>query len=276
MANEDSAILKEVDQELAEERQWAMFQKHGPLLLAGAAAIVLGVAGWQGWNHVKNSKAETLALEYRSALELMEEDREAGRTALAAVADEKGGYGALAALQRAGSYAAGGERLKAIEIYRSVANGDAPKRVRELAQLRAAYLSLADGRDQVMADLGGLAEAGGYFGFYAREVLALASLKAEDYESAQSSFRALSIEVGAPEGIRNRAEEFAALAAAGKAGVNITGEIKLDDLLPVMGDEADAATGAESETGPEADAEAGTETDAEPLIDDHAGHNHEE
>lgn len=287
MANDES-VLREVDQELAEERQWALFRKQGPILIGAGVAMVVGVAAWQGWTHVKRSAAETNAVAYSEALDLLAEDEVAGRAALENVAEDKTGYGALAALQRAGSYAAGGERLKALEIYRDVANGGAPKRVRELAQIRAGYLALADGRDAVIDVLGDLPEAEGRFGYYAREIMGLAALEAEDYEAALSSFRQLSIDVGAPEGVRNRAEEFAALAEAAKAGVNITGEARVEDLLDAVGEEtglADEGESADSQTAPadetppdQGDAapaeeeEAGAESDQ----DDHDGHDHEE
>ncbi len=283
MANDES-VLREVDQELAEEQQWAQFRRHGPFLIGAAVALVAGVAGWQAWSHFKTSAAEETALEYRDAVELLEEDQEAGRAALASIADESGGYGALAAMQRAGSYASGGERLRALEIYRGVASGSAPKRVRELAQLRAGYLALVDGRDAVIVELGALPEAEGLYGYYAREIMGLAALGAEDYETALSNFRQLSIDISAPQGVRDRAEEFAALAAAARAGVNISGEARVEDLLKAVGEETiTPADGMEGEAGlsveaadPSQDAiedEAGFETGD---MDDHEGHDHEE
>lgn len=235
VANEDSVILKEVDQALEEDRTWDFFRKNGTALIAGAVLIVAGVAGWQVWNHMRTEAAEEQALEYRSALDLLEGDREAGRAALAAVSEGKGGYAALASLRRASSYAAGGERLKALEIYRSVASGDAPKRIRELASLRAGYLALSDGRDAVMGDISTLSEAGGPFSFYARELLGVASLNEKDYESAAATFNALSLDLETPAGVRERAEEFAALADSGRAGVNISGELRIDELVESLG-----------------------------------------
>ena len=230
MANDDSA-LREVDEALEEERQWASFRKNGPAVIAGAVLLVAGVAGWQGWTHLQTQKAEEQSVDFRNAAELLASDSDAGRAALDAVAAEKGGYGALAALRRANSYASGGERLKAIEIYRDVAKGDAPRRLREFAQLRAALLSLNDGRDAVMSDLGGLTEAEGPYGYYAKEIFGLASLNEKDYESAVATFEALSLDMDAPAGLRDRATEFAALAAEAKSGVNIFGEARVDDLL---------------------------------------------
>jgi len=276
----DESVLREVDQELAEEQQWVQFRRHGPFIIGAAAALVAGVAGWQAWSHYKTGAAEESALEYRNAVELLGEDEEAGRAALASVAEQSGGYGALAALQRAGSYASSGERLRALEIYRGVASGSAPKRVRELAQLRAGYLALADGRDAVIAELGALPEAENRYGYYAKEIMGLAALGAEDYET---NFRQLSIDIDAPQGVRDRAEEFAALAAAARAGVNITGEARVEDLLKTVGEETIAPAETEGETeaaseevGPAqetAEEEAGRERGD---TDDHAGHDHEE
>lgn len=286
MANEDSAILREVDQELAEEQQWRLFRQYGPAVLAAAGAIVLGVAGFQVWSHLRKEKAEAQSLAYGDALETLADDPAAGRTALAAVADSDTGYAVLARLQLAASYAKGGERLKALETYREIASGAGPKRIRQLAQLRAAYLALPDGRDAVIADLGDLVTDKGLYGFYAREVQALAALDAKDYEAALSAFRELSIATDAPGGVRRRAEEFAALAEAGKAGVNISGEARVEDLLKAVGEETggeapgdpsdaaadpeDAMAGGAAATG----ADDGDPGDAE--TDDHQDHEHAE
>jgi len=235
----DESMLREVDQELAEDDLNQKLRQYGPMLIGAGAAIVVGVAGWQIWSAREDAAAKAQALNFDAAVERLAEDRDAGRQALAAVGEAGGGYGALARLRAAGSYASGGERLRAVEIYREVYNdGAVARRVREFARLRAAYLSLADGRDAVLSDLDGLADDGGPFGVYAREVLALAALGAEDYETAQALFRELTLDLSAPPSVRQRAEDFAALAASGKAGVNITGEARLEDLMRAVGDDA--------------------------------------
>ncbi len=240
MANDES-VLKEVDQELAEERQWAMFRKYGPAAIGAGAAVVLAVGAWQVWNARKDAGAKAEALEFRDAVELLEEDPSGGRTALEGLIEEhNSGYSLLAAFQRAASFARDGERAAAINAFRKIyQDGGAPKRLRELARMRAAYLSLDDGRDSVLNHLGDLAESESAYAPLAKEIAGLAALQAQDYETALSVFRTLSIDIGAPEAVRNRAEEFAALAASGKAGVNITGEMRIDDLLSVLGEAAE-------------------------------------
>lgn len=236
MANDES-ILREVDQELAEDDLQQKLRKFGPALIGAGAAIVLGVAGWQFWNAREEATAKAQALEFNDAVELLAEDQDGGRGALSAVGEAGGGYGVLARLQEAASYARGGERLRAVETYRLVYNDrSAQARVRDYARLRAAYLSLTDGRDAVLSDLGDLTESGGAFSTYAKEVSALAALGEGDYETAQSMFRELTLDLTAPAPLRTRAEDFAALAATGKAGVNISGEARVDDLIRAIGD----------------------------------------
>ena len=263
MANEDT-ILREVDQELAEDRQWVQFRKYGPAAIAAAIAIVVGVGGWQGWNAYKDNIAGEQALEFRNALDLLGEDQTEGEAALSAISDKgAGGYGVLAELQRAASLSRGGNRTGAVSAFEEVyKNGAAPKRIRELARLRAAYLSLVDGRDVVMAHLGDLQTAEGSFSYHADEVAGLAAIEAKDYQTAVSIFRQLSIDLGAPAALRTRAEDFAALAEAGRAGVNITGETRLDDILDVLGGTLDADENVVSDEG------ASAVSDVQAIIDD--------
>ncbi len=263
MANEDS-VLREVDQELAEDQQWAMFRKYGPAAIGAGAALVVAVGGWQYWNAHKDSIAKEQALEYRNAIDILADNPDQGRAALSAISEEgASGYAILAELQLAASYAREGDRASAISVYREIYdNGAAPKRLRDLARLRAAYLALNDGRDAVMAHLGDLPNEEGAFSHHAAEVSGLAALEAKDYETALSIFRRLSIDLSAPEPVRTRAEDFAALAASGKAGVNITGETRVDDLLEAIGadegadgveavaEEGVAATADDSEAAP--------------------------
>ena len=259
MANDES-LLKEVDQDLADEKQWAMFRRYGPAAIGAGLALVVGVGAMQIWNARQDGIAQEQALEYENALELMGEKESDGRAALEAIIEEDGsGYAVLAKFHRAASFAREGETTAAVGVYRSIyEDGGAPSRMRELARLRAGYLSLADGRDAVMTHLGDLPDDGGAFSYHAKEISGLAAIKAEDYETALSIFRSLTIDIASPEPVRTRAEDFAALAESGKAGVNITGETRVDDLLNAIGASAnDAANEIEAETGEAAALETG-------------------
>ncbi len=219
MTNDDT-ILREVDQALAQDQTSQSFQKNLPAIIAAAAIVVVGVGGWQFWNVQHRAAAEKASAVYDEALKSADETK--STEALTALADESGGYAALANMRLAGERATHGDREAALGLYREVyGSGAGSKRLKDMARLRAAYLSMADGRDAVIKDIGALETDKTAIGFYAREILALAALKAGDYQSAEQMFRKAASAPDAPESIRLRGAEFAALAGAGKAGVEL-------------------------------------------------------
>lgn len=245
MANEDS-VLKEVDQELAEERQWAGFRKYGPVVIGAAVALVIGVGAWQAINAARTSAANKDAVEFAEAAEKLIESPVEGRAALAAIGAEAGsGYASLAQFRRAASLAADGDREDAIAAFAAIyQDGGAPKPMRELAQLRAAYLSLQDGREIVLDHLGSLQNSDGPYRPYADEAAGIAALKAEDYETALSVFSGLAARPTTPAPLAQRANEYLALAVSGKAGVNLTGKFALDDVIGAVGPDGDGVVDA--------------------------------
>jgi len=254
----DESAFREVDQSLAEDRQWEFFSQNAPMVIGAASVIVLAVGSWQFMKAQQKSAAENAAIEFRDVVVTLEKTPDEGREALSAfAADAPDGYGVLAQFRQAASLARSGAREDALVIYREIyEDGRASKRLTDLARIRASYLSISDGRDAVLRDIGALSEDGSAFGAYAREIVGVAALAAEDFETAQSMFERATLELTAPENIRLRAEEFAALAAAGKAGVNLTGAAQAEDLVKALergGDPADAGA----------------------AIDDHEGHGHE-
>lgn len=236
MANEDS-VLREVDQELAEDRQWSMFRNYGPAIIGGAAALILGVGAYQAYNAAQTNAANQQATAFNEAVELLAENPGQGREALGVIADEGGsGYAVLAGFRRAASLVADGEREAAIAAFKSIYDSNAaPKSMRDLARLRAAYLAIDDGREAALNHLGDLPQSDGPYRPYADEVVGVTALLAEDYETALGVFRQLAGNPETPESLSARAEEFAALAVSGKAGVNLTGEIRLDDIVGAIG-----------------------------------------
>jgi hypothetical protein len=251
VANEEGAF-REVDQAVAEERQQQFLKKNGPLLLGCAAATLLAVGGWQIWTGQKAKAAGRAALEFSTATEILAKTPEDGIAALGAMAENApAGYSVLADLRRAGALLNAGDRVGALAAYRDVyANSRAPKGMRDLARIKAAMISMADGREAVLADLGDLADRDSSFAAFARELAAVAAFEAKDYENALALFQRAANDPKTPEQIRVRAEEMAALAAAGKSGVNLTGEARLEDLehaLDLQGYAPEEATDAPAE-----------------------------
>ena len=222
MTNNDDMMLREVDQALAEDETSQSIKKNLPAIIAGALIIIVGVGGWQIWDAQRAAASAKASAAFDGALKSA--GSEDGTKELRSLADGSGAYAALAKLRLANERAAAGEREAALALFREVySGGGASKRVKDVARLRASYLSLADNREAVLKDIGDLETDQTALGFYAREVIGLAALKAGDYQSAEEMFRKAASSPDAPEPVRLRAAEFAALAGAGKAGVEFPG-----------------------------------------------------
>lgn len=263
----DETILREVDQALAEDKTSQTLTKNLPAVIGAALVVIAGVGGWQFWSAQRAATSAKASAAYDEALK--QSGAEEGTKAFEAIAEGGGAYAALANMRLAGELSAKGEREKALGLYRTVYSGGAgSKRVKDMARIRASYLSLADGRDAVLKDIGDLETDKTAIGFYAREVIALAALKAGDFQSAEEMFRKAAISADAPEPIKLRAGEFAALAGAGKAGVE----------MPVI----EESTKTEAERFLEGLEAAGEDLSSivdgggdAPVIDNHDGHDHE-
>ncbi|MEL6112021.1 MAG: tetratricopeptide repeat protein [Pseudomonadota bacterium] len=247
MTSEDSTV-REVDQELAEERQMKVIRQIGPILIGVGVAIVMAVAGIQIFNGQKEAAATKGALAYHGALLALEDAPEAGEGLLSAVTrSDAPGYAALAAFQRAPLLARDGDTAQAYRLYRDVvANEAVSDGLRDLARLRAAYLSLdTGGRKAVAEDLGDLPNALSPLGYYAREIAALAAIRDEDYDAAIEAFDFLALNPDVPAILKSRSREFAVVARAGRDGANISGKTRVEDLLQTLG--TDPATGTAEE-----------------------------
>lgn len=269
MTNDDT-ILREVDQALAEDTASQSIRKNLPAIVAAGLIVVGGVGGWQLWSAQRTAAATKASAVYDEALRNAGGE-EATKT-LETLADGSGGYAALAKMRLAGGLSAKGEREKALALYRDVyARGAGSKRLKDMARLKAGYLSLADSRDAVLTDIGELEVDKTAIGFHAREILALAAFKAGDYQNAEEMFRKAAASPEAPEGVRLRAAEFAALASAGKAGVEIpvieenekSGVDQFIEALEAAGSDLSSVVAGD-------DAEAPAETAPEPASDEAA------
>ena len=241
----DETIFREVDQELAEDKLWTRLRRQGPALIGIAVLIVAVVAVSQYLSGRTQARENAAARDYADLQQTLTESPEDAVAALELFVEEApDGYGALARFQLAARLASEGERDRALEQYRTIyGDDDLPGRFRDLARLRAAHISIDNGRDAVIADIGDLETAASPLALYAREILGLASLDAGDFETAQAAFRRLMSDPTAPPSMKARAEEFAALASEAKAGVDISwpedaGRTTVDDLIDALGPDA--------------------------------------
>ncbi len=63
-------IFDEVDEELRAERAQQLLKRYGGVIVAGAVAIVVAAAGWQGWHWYEARQDQAAAVEYLTAMNL--------------------------------------------------------------------------------------------------------------------------------------------------------------------------------------------------------------
>ncbi len=216
-------IFNEIDEELRQEKMKKLWDRWGVFILVVAVAIVLAVAGWRFFEHERMKQAEAFGDAFVAASRQAEAgDAKAAEEAfLAIAAKSSGGYPALAAMRAAGARAEAGELDKALAAFDALAaNSSTPKRVAEMARIRAAYLALdVEERASIEARATPLAAAGNPYRAEAGEVLVLAAWKAGDAAAAARRIGELEAAADTPRDVLERLAVISALIKAqGSAG----------------------------------------------------------
>ena len=210
-------IFDEIEEDLRKERAKKLWDRYGWIVLVAAGAVVLGVAGWRGWQWYQNREAAAAAGRYLAAAAVADRgDATAAIEAFASLsADGPAGYRMLARLREAGAKAKLGQTGEAVALYGApAADPSAPPLYRDLATLFAVLHQADTGDPRALADrLAPLAAAGAPFRHSAMELQAVLAERRGDRAEARRLLQALAEDRAAPEGVRRRAGQM--LAALG-------------------------------------------------------------
>jgi hypothetical protein len=216
-----SDIFKEVDEDIRREQLKKLWDRFGPYVLGLAVLIVVGTAGYRGWEYWQDRQAQISGDRFAAAVQLaISGKHDDAITALEAIVkDGTGGYPMLAQFRIAGEKAAKGDNTGAVAEFDAIAASGAPVAVKNLARLRAALLlvdtaSYADLNTRV----GDLATTGNVWRHTAREILGLAAWRSGDYKTAQKFYSDLDADTDAPDEVHQRARLMLSLIDA-KLGV---------------------------------------------------------
>jgi hypothetical protein len=215
-----SDIFKEVDEDIRREQLKKLWDRYGIYVIALAVLIVVGTAGYRGWEYWQQRQAEASGDRFVAAIRLSEDGQhEEAIAALEAIkADASGGYPALAGFRIATEKAAAGDQAGAVSEYETIASSNSPELIRTLARLRAALLladtaSLADLQDRI----GDLAATGNPWRHTARELLGLAAWRTNDLDTARDYFVQIADDQDTPQDMRQRSQLMLAVIDARQA-----------------------------------------------------------
>ncbi len=215
-------IFDEVEEDLRAERAAKLLKKYGWLIIAAAVVVVAASAGWQFWSRYQRQQDAAAAISFVAAQGATEQagapkpDQIGILDQLAATGPE--GYRTLARLRAASLKADAGDLQGAEALWNAVsANSSADHLLRDFASLMAVAREIDHGDPaQLEARLKSLAEPGNPWSSLAREQLAALDLRLGREDEARKILQALSIDIGAPSGLRQRAS--ALLAGLGPQG----------------------------------------------------------
>lgn len=220
--NDDAAtdlLIKEVDEELRQEQLETLWKRYGNLIIGTAIALVVAVAGGQGWTTWQAKERQASSTRFAEASRLLEQgSRDQAMEMLGKLSvDGTEGYRILSEMKLGDLKQQAGDPVGAAAIYERVAASRVDEVYRDLAVLKAAYLKLDTGdAGQIDKMVEPLAVESSAWRHSAREVMALAALKRGDTAKAVELFRKVADDPAAPQGVRARAAEMLA-AAGGKA-----------------------------------------------------------
>lgn len=215
---ESDLLIKEVDEDLRREQYTKLWRAYGKYAIAGAFAIVLGVAGhqlWQGWRDKQFQKA---AASFAAAEDLIGADKKSEAEAkLSEIAKgDQAGFAMAAAFRKAQMQSENGDAGGAAATFDAIAKSDAPVLFRDLATLKGALLALDTADPEALQKkIQPLADAGNPWHCTATELLALLASRRGDKAGALSYYQKLADDAAAPQDIRARAVDM--IAALGGA-----------------------------------------------------------
>ena len=206
--------LREIDEEIRNERYLELWKRYGPWAIAAAVLLVVIVAGYQGWKGYQHDQAVASARTYAQAVAALNDDNPgAARETLSGMADPAaGGYKLLAAFRLAETQAAMDEPGRAVETWTGIADADVPPAYAHLATIQATMHAL-DAPDVAVpkARLRTLASGAGALRGTGRELEALLAMTEGETDKAQDLYTSLAEAEATPAAQRQRARRMLTL-----------------------------------------------------------------
>jgi hypothetical protein len=213
-----SDIFDEVGEDLRRDRLTGLWKRYGWVLYVAAGLVVAGTAAWRGYDYWATSRANAAGDAYSQVLASVKAgDHKALAESLAVYGSgAPKQYQVLARFRAASEHAAMGEMdnaLAAFEDLSKTSGVDQP--LRDLAAVRAALIAVdRENIDQIRARVDIYNNDISPWRHAAREIVALAAVRAEDWKLVGEEARKLIDDPTTPSGARNRARVLSDLATS--------------------------------------------------------------
>lgn len=212
-----SDIFREIEEDVRRDELEKLWKRYGDYVIAGAAALVIGVAAYKLWQFYETKQALKASNSYIAAMQLSEgaNNAEAALAFGQIVKSAPGGYAVTAKLAQADTLAVSGKPNDAVALYKTIADKD-KNELGAVARIRAAWVqadSASCGDQQtLLAPIDGPSSS---WRFMAREILAYCDFRDGRMKQAEGEFDGLTHQSDAPTMLRQRAAAMVALIRTG-------------------------------------------------------------
>ncbi len=208
----EDSLFREIEEDLRQEHWAKLWKRYGTYAAGAVLALVLSVAGYQGWRAYDIATRQSDGERFAAALKLADDKQtQAAAEAFAGLAaDATAGYALLARFQEAALLAKRGDPAAA---YAELAQDPGVDAVyRDLAVILGAFNEMnGPGAGDLSARLAPLTADGNPWHHSAKELIAVLAARAGDRTKARALFTDLAADATAPQGIRARASEMLAI-----------------------------------------------------------------
>jgi hypothetical protein len=210
--------FEEVDPSLRQEAALTWWKRLYPVIIAAFVAMVVFVGVWEFFKAQRASSIDADAKVFDTATTaLRKPDLPAARQAFVQLGQGNGGFAAISNMMAAQVEGQAGKDPAAIELALKAAADKDKGLMGSIALLKLAYLKADTAKlEEIEALVKPVIDRGGQNAALARELVAAKALDAGNVERARSEYQALSLEIEAPDAMKQRANQ--ALNALPKAG----------------------------------------------------------
>jgi hypothetical protein len=214
-----SDIFNEVDEEVRREKIKQLWDRYSVLIIAAALVIILGVAGWRGYDWWETRRAAEWGASFEAAAALAEAGKHAEAAAVfqKIAAEGTSGYRLLARF-RAAAELATTDPAAAVKTYDELAaDSSIGRSMQDLAAVRAGLLLLDTAPlAELTTRLEALTTGDRAFRHTARELLAWAAWRADDKAAIKRWIDLIGSDIETPKDMRQRMEALMAVPSGTK------------------------------------------------------------
>ena len=205
--NTDTGILREIDEELRQEHYSKLWKRYGNGIIAAVVLLIVGVAGYKGWQSYDHSKRSEAGIQMAQAISLSDQGNiEEAFAAFNAIAnDSPQGYQVLAGLLNSQ-----GDGQAASLAYQEISSDSAvQKEFRDLAVLLEVTSVIdLENPESLLGKLAPLSVMDNPWHHSALEARALLEIRQGNKQAAIETLTQLSTDQTTPSGISARAGEM--------------------------------------------------------------------